>query len=180
MSRPGLPRSPERRHSQAKRSRTRGPTLKALPPFGFCRNSTPAALVGSRIALRGYPRHDRLAVPGFLQNDDMLQLIKVPFILNSKKSVGPGACKPDSVQPPKEPGHPFICTREREPREARATYPGQSSGPLCPLFCLAPDWVCPARTITRPAVGSYSTISPLPLAETRGGIFSATLSVASA
>ncbi len=46
-----------------------------------------------------------------------------------------------------------------------------------PLFCLAPRGVCRASSVTLGAVGSYPTISPLPLAETRGGILSAALSV---
>ena len=40
---------------------------------------------------------------------------------------------------------------------------GLKSGPLSLLFGLAPDGVWHARTITRAPVGSYPTISPLPL-----------------
>ena len=45
------------------------------------------------------------------------------------------------------------------------------------LFELAPSGVYLAKLITKFAVGSYSTISPLPAKA--GGIFSAALSVAS-
>ena len=47
------------------------------------------------------------------------------------------------------------------------------------LFGLAPNGVYRAPSITLGAVGSYPTISPLPFAETRGGILSVALSVAS-
>jgi len=42
------------------------------------------------------------------------------------------------------------------------------------LFDLAPKRVCNAFFVTKKAVGSYSTISPLPFA---GGIFSVALSL---
>jgi hypothetical protein len=43
------------------------------------------------------------------------------------------------------------------------------------LFGLAPDGVCPAILVTKNAVRSYRTISPLPF----GGIFSVALSLGS-
>ena len=48
-----------------------------------------------------------------------------------------------------------------------------------PLFGLSPGGVYPASPVTRTAVRSYRTISPLPLAEAGGGIFSVALSLAS-
>jgi hypothetical protein len=45
------------------------------------------------------------------------------------------------------------------------------------LFGLAPREVYPATFVTKSAVRSYRTISPLPLTEVRGGIFSVALSV---
>src|SRR5262249_46618602 len=50
---------------------------------------------------------------------------------------------------------------------------GIMSGPLTLLFGLAPGGVWHARAITRAPVGSYPTISPLPL---WGGLFSVPLS----
>ncbi len=44
-----------------------------------------------------------------------------------------------------------------------------------PLFDLAPDGVCRARTVTDPAVGSYSTLSPSPLKKS-GSLLSVALS----
>ena len=48
-----------------------------------------------------------------------------------------------------------------------------------PLFDLAPGGVFPATPVTRRAVRSYHTISPLPGSHEPGGIFSAALSVGS-
>src|SRR4029079_12305467 len=52
-----------------------------------------------------------------------------------------------------------------------------SGPPRGPLFGLAPDGVCHASLLALGAVGSYSTFSPLPRPEERGGIFSVALSV---
>ncbi len=43
------------------------------------------------------------------------------------------------------------------------------------LYGLAPGGVCHARSVTRPAVRSYRTFSPLPCLQ--GGLFSAALSL---
>jgi len=59
--------------------------------------------------------------------------------------------------------------------------PGQDAGSHLPfawrlsLYGLAPDGVYHARSVTRPAVRSYRTFSPLP--RMRGGLFSAALSL---
>lgn len=47
------------------------------------------------------------------------------------------------------------------------------------LFGLAPSGVYHAANVTICAVRSYRTISPLPIAKARGGIFSVALSVGS-
>ena len=90
-------------------------------------------------------------------------------------------CKPDFVlRVVRMCAHLSMPPGAAFPPERDATYPEPSDGPPGSLFCLAPDWVCPASFVTSGAVGSYPTISPLPrvpLSETRGGIFSATLSV---
>jgi hypothetical protein len=47
-----------------------------------------------------------------------------------------------------------------------------------PLFCLAPRGVCRAALVARSAVGSYSTLSPLPVPlRAIGGLLSVALSV---
>ena len=50
------------------------------------------------------------------------------------------------------------------------------------LFGIAPGGACHAGAVASPAVGSYSTVSPLPRAPPggggRGGLFSAALSLA--
>ena len=48
-----------------------------------------------------------------------------------------------------------------------------------PLFGLAPGGVYPASPVTRAAVRSYRTVSPLPRENTRGGLFSVALSLGS-
>src|ERR1700731_3289964 len=48
-----------------------------------------------------------------------------------------------------------------------------------PLFGLAPGGVYPADPVTRVAVRSYRTVSPLPRENTRGGLFSVALSLGS-
>src|SRR5580658_8680894 len=70
-----------------------------------------------------------------------------------------------------------------------ATHPGpRSAGDgaarLCrrterPLFGLAPGGACHAVPVTRSAVGSYPTLSPLPSAEASGGLLSVALSLGS-
>ena len=61
--------------------------------------------------------------------------------------------------------------------------PGNGAGrAMVPLFGLAPGGVYPANPVTRGAVRSYRTISPLPVPRRNGaigGIFSAALSVGS-
>ena len=47
------------------------------------------------------------------------------------------------------------------------------------LFGLAPNGVYLASSVTRESVGSYPTISPLPVKKVTGGIFSVALSVGS-
>ena len=55
---------------------------------------------------------------------------------------------------------------------------GSNGRAALPLLCLAPRGVCRATSVTLGAVGSYSTISPLPVPlRAIGGILSAALSV---
>ena len=55
---------------------------------------------------------------------------------------------------------------------ASSSLPGSDAGhAITPLFGLAPNEVCHAVSVTRNAVGSYSTISPLPALASLGGIF---------
>jgi hypothetical protein len=58
-----------------------------------------------------------------------------------------------------------------------ASLPGRAA-PRC-LFGLAPAGVCRATSVTTRAVGSYSTVSPLPVLVVRaiGGLLSVALSV---
>ena len=59
-----------------------------------------------------------------------------------------------------------------------SSLPGNSAGrTLVSLFGLAPGGVYPAVVVTNNAVRSYRTISPLPISEETGGIFSAALAV---
>lgn len=71
-----------------------------------------------------------------------------------------------------------------------ATHPGLSSGPLSPLFRLAPDWVYPASLVALrsggllPRLFTLTTSHPAAVLSClkeyrRGGMFSVTLSVAS-
>ena len=48
------------------------------------------------------------------------------------------------------------------PRRSSSLPGSSASHAIAPLFGLAPDGVCRASPVTSPAVGSYSTISPLP------------------
>ena len=91
--------------------------------------------------------------------------------------------KPDSV-PRKAGRRPFLFPlRERSeiPRTGCDYYPGILIGrATLPLFCLAPRGVYHASSVTIGAVGSYPTISTLPVSlRTIGGLFSAALSVRS-
>ena len=52
-----------------------------------------------------------------------------------------------------------------------AAYPGSLDGPPDPLFCLAPDWVCPAFIVAFEAVSSYLPFSPLPFDSLRAVCF---------
>src|SRR3954468_3634974 len=52
--------------------------------------------------------------------------------------------------------------------------PLSGTGRPCLLCGLAPDGVCPAAAVTRSAVRSYRTVSPLPPCD--GGLFSVALS----
>jgi len=71
------------------------------------------------------------------------------------------ADKPGSVVAQKEPGQSFIWVIRR--RRPQATYPGTArTTHYVPLFGLAPSGVYPAMPVTRHAVRSYRTISPLP------------------
>ena len=88
------------------------------------------------------------------------------------------ADKPGSVVAQKEPGQSFIWVIRR--RIPQATYPGTArTTHYVPLFGLAPSGVYPAMPVTRHAVRSYRTISPLPADESAGGIFSVALAVGS-
>ncbi len=93
-----------------------------------------------------------------------------------QKSYARGACKPDSVQ-----GLP--------PLDDHSSWPAVTNTPLAAnpnikaegahatfLFGIAPGGACRAGPVARPAVGSYSTVSPLPRA-CRGGLFSVALSL---
>ncbi len=86
-------------------------------------------------------------------------------------------------------GRPFLW--DRRCRRPRATNPGGGSEMLphpcvatrCrpPLFGLAPGGVYPASPVTRAAVRSYRTVSPLPATRSRGtgGLVSVALSLGS-
>jgi len=67
------------------------------------------------------------------------------------------------------PGERIICLSSQYPKPVRRS--GTRSGQLLGfLFGLAPDGVFRAFAITREAVGSYPTFSPLPPAEAGGGL----------
>ena len=89
-------------------------------------------------------------------------------------------CKPDSVSPVRGGGHfsgtDLAAGLERPTRKGIGA--GRRHRPS--LFGLSPGGVCPARPVTRPAVRSYRTVSPLPPPRRRaGGLFSVALSLAS-
>ena len=81
------------------------------------------------------------------------------------------ACKPGSVQPVAGPVRPFLWSPHR--CGLRAANPGGRAGPPLrqrlsaprrpPLFGLAPGGVCRAAAVAGSAVGSYPTVSPLPV-----------------
>ncbi|MDB5481719.1 MAG: hypothetical protein JWO83_2772 [Caulobacteraceae bacterium] len=86
------------------------------------------------------------------------------------------ACKPGSVPLPltgKRDGHssgPPVAGRFSRP--TRASGPAKPAGLAAgatPLFGLAPGGACHAVPVTRSAVGSYPTLSPLPLIFSLGG-----------
>ena len=85
-------------------------------------------------------------------------------------------CKPDSVAPGtrERQGPAIIPLAPWLPTES-SDLPGDSAGPAsnAPLFGLAPCGVYPARPVTRTAVRSYRTFSPLPppVAQEFGGVF---------
>src|SRR5579884_2509312 len=70
----------------------------------------------------------------------------------------------------------IICLSSQYPKPVplNGTWSGQLRGFL---FGLAPDGVFRASAIALGAVGSYPAFSPLPAAETAGGLFSVALSV---
>ena len=87
------------------------------------------------------------------------------------------ACKPGSVRAVSGTRRPFLWDA---PCDAPlATNPGDGAEPPLrppvvshgsrrpPLFGLAPDGVCPAAAVTRSAVRSYRTVSPLPAMTSR-------------
>lgn len=94
----------------------------------------------------------------------------IASFFNSRQFKSPGkADKPDSVRAisknKKLHRCSFIypsCERGFLILLKNATNPRLWSGPLNPLFCLAPSWVYPACFVTVAAVGFYPTFSPLP------------------
>ena len=109
--------------------------------------------------------------------------------LRPNKKMDQTACKPGSVPPRPKPRHwrSFLWTVPRG--TVLATYPDRSGlRQPCPpspkaterarsLFGLAPGGACHAGRVTEAAVGSYPTLSPLPLE--RGGLLSVALSLGS-
>ena len=86
----------------------------------------------------------------------------------------PLPCKPDSVPPfARLDGHFSHPAEAERPACAECDYYPEINGRAAlPLFCLAPREVCHAVRLPGFAVGSYSTISPLPVAlRPIGGIF---------
>ena len=59
---------------------------------------------------------------------------------------------------------PFLCDACHHAPDATHPGHGPETAHTRPLFGLAPGGVYLARPVTRPAVGSYPTLSPLPLA----------------
>jgi hypothetical protein len=86
------------------------------------------------------------------------------------------ACKPDSVPFPGTAIHLGRAITRRLVRPTRDLFDGQPSS----LFGLAPGGVCQAGRSPGSLVGSYPTVSPLPVLALRraiGGLFSVALSV---
>ena len=94
------------------------------------------------------------------------------------------ACKPDFVQGVAPSGWPFLWTRGC-PRASSCQpgclgqKPNPGVAPATSLFGIAPGGACRAAPVTRRAVGSYPTVSPLPRPEGQGGFISVALSVGS-
>ncbi len=75
------------------------------------------------------------------------------------------SCKPGSV--PREGGRPFLWDRARA--RSRTIYPEAARVVASASLCdLSPGGVCLAGPVTRAAVRSYRTLSPLPPAQTPG------------
>jgi len=96
-----------------------------------------------------------------------------------KQTPGPAGYKPSSVPaaggPPASGRRPFIWTRRCRralPMARDAAYP-RPSAPATPwsLLGLAPGGVCRAAPLTRNAVRSYRTLSPLPFDDLRAVCF---------
>ncbi len=102
----------------------------------------------------------------------------------SEKGRRERSCKPDSV-----PSSRKVTAISLGPssRSTSNDLPGRRWKRVvsrCPsLFGLSPGGVCPADSVTRAAVRSYRTVSPIPTAKleslTAGGLFSVALSLAS-
>jgi hypothetical protein len=96
------------------------------------------------------------------------------------------ACKPGSVIHPEGCG--TVIPLDRPLLDGSRNQPGRL-GPVkscrnrgsgaSPLFGLAPGGACHAVPIAGSAVGSYPTLSPLPMLESAGGLLSVALSLGS-
>jgi len=73
------------------------------------------------------------------------------------------ACKPGSVEDSHSSGT-HVAVRLKRPTRGHARATRCGTGPLAPLFGLAPGGVYPAADVATGAVRSYRTFSPLPLA----------------
>jgi hypothetical protein len=92
----------------------------------------------------------------------------------------PLPCKPDSVRPLRSATAISLTPLARDAPLARSATNtrGLLRAGTLPLFCLAPRGVFRAASVTFGAVGSYPTISPLPVPlRAVGGMLSAALSV---
>jgi hypothetical protein len=75
---------------------------------------------------------------------------------------------------------PSVAERLKQPTRTAARKRACGPNPLLFLFGLAPGGVCRAAPVTRRAVRSYRTVSPLPtVRRRRGGLFSVALSLES-
>ena len=93
------------------------------------------------------------------------------------------ACKPDSVTSSRRPatihlGPPSPTGSCSQPGPSGRKKPRSVSSTRS-LFGLAPGGACRAADVAAGAVGSYSTVSPLPRTGARGGLFSVALSLGS-